>query len=53
MQRSKKDPIRSPRRREQAATAAAERLPFKKGVLAPVAFQLAFERGTVIEAVKA
>ena len=31
----------------------AERLPFKKGALAPVAFQLAFERGAVIEAVKA
>jgi hypothetical protein len=32
----------------------AERLPFKKDVLAPVvAFQLAFERGAVIEAVKA
>jgi hypothetical protein len=31
----------------------AERLPFRNGVPAPVAFQLAFERGAVIEAVKA
>jgi len=30
-----------------------ECLPFKNGVLAPGAFQLAFERGAVIEAVKA